>query len=623
MTDIEEVAIGTDPLNQDTDGDGIDDKSDPLPLDPGETADSDSDGVGDNSDNCPAIPNADQTDTDGDGLGDACDLDDDGDTVPDNVDNCPLHENLAQFDTDGDGIGDVCDYDDDGDGVPDTDAPLIVMAEDGTIYRTITKDATGNVMVIIDDDVYYAFRKIISSLSFGTEIRGLTSLAGISPPNLTLSFGGLELVYHDQAYGDPATKTFTEVFSDTDGNSYFNILLDNTEIASGSDMLMTIITDVDPSSPSVGNATGYLSVTLNGIAGDPFFEEVNSLSPTRRLDLMIDEFDALEEDPCAPHPDCIGDYIASGFFTIRGVDGAVLLETNSSSIGSGGGNVSTGTPSPEDSVEATVTIPGSAIDTDTTITISEYDANDPSLPPPPDNSFSHVFRFGPEGLIFDLPVTIVLTYDDTEVAGKDENSMQVNLLVGDEYVTLEDCVSADPPSPDPCISERDPINNTITIKTTHFSIFALSAPSLEVSIVDMASFVVEKAKIDFKKKPGHDKIRVKGKFKLDLENGNGADISEDVIVTIGSFSETIRMKAKGKGNKWEYKRPKGKSGIKKMKIHWKKGKKAKFDIHIDKTELGDTSSWTNPVTISIQIGDDKGSESIIMRVHKHHLDYHK
>jgi hypothetical protein len=35
--------------------------------------DADSDGVRDSADNCPAIPNADQTDTDGDGLGDPCD----------------------------------------------------------------------------------------------------------------------------------------------------------------------------------------------------------------------------------------------------------------------------------------------------------------------------------------------------------------------------------------------------------------------------------------------------------------------------------------------------------------------------------------------------------------------
>ena len=137
------------------------------------------------------------------------------------------------------------------------------------------------------------------------------------------------------------------------------------------------------------------------------------------------------------------------------------------------------------------------------------------------------------------------------------------------------------------------------------------------SIVEMASFIVESAKIEFKKKPDDDKIHVKGKFELDLDS---VDISEDVIVTVGPFSETIKMEKKGKGDKWEYKRPKEETGIKDMKIDWKKNNEAKFDIRVDK--LADMV-WTNPVTINIQIGDDIGSETITMKVHKHHWDYHK
>jgi hypothetical protein len=60
-------------------------------------------------DNCPGSPNLEQTDTDGDGLGDACDPDDDQDGVDDVLDNCPMTPNLGQTDTDGDSVGDVCD----------------------------------------------------------------------------------------------------------------------------------------------------------------------------------------------------------------------------------------------------------------------------------------------------------------------------------------------------------------------------------------------------------------------------------------------------------------------------------------------------------------------------------
>ncbi|HEX8281855.1 MAG TPA: thrombospondin type 3 repeat-containing protein [Pyrinomonadaceae bacterium] len=51
--------------------------------------DADADGVGDDSDNCPTTANGDQADFDGDGQGDACDLDDDNDNVNDGSDACP------------------------------------------------------------------------------------------------------------------------------------------------------------------------------------------------------------------------------------------------------------------------------------------------------------------------------------------------------------------------------------------------------------------------------------------------------------------------------------------------------------------------------------------------------
>ena len=71
--------------------------------------DQDQDDVEDTDDNCPADQNAGQQDSDGDGLGDACDDDDDNDGLTDEVEN---EEGTDQFnaDTDADGRDDPDDF---------------------------------------------------------------------------------------------------------------------------------------------------------------------------------------------------------------------------------------------------------------------------------------------------------------------------------------------------------------------------------------------------------------------------------------------------------------------------------------------------------------------------------
>ena len=102
----------------DDDNDNVLDGRDNCPLvanpgqevlsDPNCDRDSDEDGFVDSVDNCVEQVN-DQSDLDGDGIGDACDGDIDADGVANPLDNCPSRPNADLTDTDRDGRGDVCD----------------------------------------------------------------------------------------------------------------------------------------------------------------------------------------------------------------------------------------------------------------------------------------------------------------------------------------------------------------------------------------------------------------------------------------------------------------------------------------------------------------------------------
>lgn len=135
--------------------------------------DTDNDGIMNTSDNCPAMSNASQQDTDGDGVGDACDSDDDNDGAADASDNCPLAANPSQQDTDGDTSGDVCDVDDDNDGIGDAadNCPLVANQSqtdsDNDGFGDVC-DSIGNVTVSGAVTFDYVPHNVVNGLDYSS-----------------------------------------------------------------------------------------------------------------------------------------------------------------------------------------------------------------------------------------------------------------------------------------------------------------------------------------------------------------------------------------------------------------------------------------------------------------------
>ncbi|MBI4212391.1 MAG: thrombospondin type 3 repeat-containing protein [Deltaproteobacteria bacterium] len=170
-SNLDEIRFSTNPFNADTDGDGVFDGADFFPSFAAEFADSDRDGVGDQQDNCIDVVNSDQVDTESDGLGNACDVDDDNDEltdvqeaargsnpliadtdqdgVLDGRDNCLLVANSDQADTDRDGEGNACDEDDDNDGILDAQDNCPAFASSD--LTDTDGDGEGDVCVEDDD----------------------------------------------------------------------------------------------------------------------------------------------------------------------------------------------------------------------------------------------------------------------------------------------------------------------------------------------------------------------------------------------------------------------------------------------------------------------------------------
>jgi hypothetical protein len=142
-----------DVCDSDADNDGVSNDEETAqgtnPLD----VDSDDDGPNDANDNCPALANAGQEDGDQDDIGDVCDTEDnsdvDGDGFPNDQDNCPQVPN-DQADADQDNVGDACDL------APSTNTP----SGGCSLAKTSTEKSSGMFWIWISLGILAAMGKI-------------------------------------------------------------------------------------------------------------------------------------------------------------------------------------------------------------------------------------------------------------------------------------------------------------------------------------------------------------------------------------------------------------------------------------------------------------------------------
>lgn len=235
-----------------------------IPLGP--AGDVDNDGIDLAVDNCPLVFNSDQTDSDGNGVGDACQGEDgqedsDMDGIPDDADNCLVTPNSGQENSDRDTRGDACDNcplvsnsqeDSDGDGVGDAcegqDVPAMPTPEPTT--GTVNGSA----------------RYQASETPTFTDVPEFTALVGVT----TVSFFDVSVLSNEAMYvledGSEFTGSITPNFDDTFTLRFSGIVFNSEGVPAS----VSVVATSPPNDLNTfsGISTLELDLDLDGLFND-------------------------------------------------------------------------------------------------------------------------------------------------------------------------------------------------------------------------------------------------------------------------------------------------------------------------------------------------------------------